>query len=222
MRRGTLLVVVFARAPLAGRAKTRLGQRLGPYRAARFHARLVDATLGMAVRAGAAAVELHADSRTRNAELRHIGAKHRVRLRHQRGSDLGERMHDSIRRGLRRYSAVALIGSDCPPLAARHIGLAWRALAGGCEAAFVPTEDGGYSMIALRRTATAPFECIEWGRSTVFDRSQQRLAAMGWRVRSLSELWDVDRPSDLDRNSAQELRLRRVRRTKFRWGPRAP
>jgi len=208
-------VVVFARAPLPGQAKTRLGPRLGLYRAARFHARLVDATLGMAVRAGADAVELHAGSRTRNVELHGIAARWGVALRHQRGRDLGERMHNSIRRGLCRHSAVVLVGSDCPALAARHIGQAWRVLAGGCEAVFVPTEDGGYSMIALRRATTLLFEDIEWGSGAVLSRSRERLAAMGWRAKNLATLWDLDRPADLERIAREDLRLRRVRRTNF-------
>src|SRR4051812_36504144 len=82
------VVIVFARAPVAGAVKTRLIPRLGAEGAARLQRRLIRAALRTAQAVGP--VELHA-TRT-HAWLRSL----RVPLRRQRGRDLGERMYHAL------------------------------------------------------------------------------------------------------------------------------
>jgi hypothetical protein len=103
------LVIVFARAPLAGQAKTRLAPRLGAAGAARLQARLAFAALHTAREARCGPVELHLTAR-------HSLFAGKARLRVQRGADLGARMHHALVHGLRRHGAAILIGADCPAL----------------------------------------------------------------------------------------------------------
>jgi rSAM/selenodomain-associated transferase 1 len=131
-------------------------------------------------------------------------------VRRQRGADLGARMHHAFVRGLRRAPRVVLIGGDCPALRPAHLRRAARWLAGGAQAVLGPVEDGGYALIALRRTAQRLFEGIDWGGERVMAQTRERLGALGWRWRELPQLWDVDRPEDV-------ARLRRLRR----WGRRS-
>ena len=98
------MIIVFAKAPVPGQAKTRLIPRLGAWGAARLHLRLVRHALRTAQAAACGAVELHV---TRKHSL-FDGV---VRL--QRGADLGERMRHAFARA--RGPAI-LIGSDCPAL----------------------------------------------------------------------------------------------------------
>jgi rSAM/selenodomain-associated transferase 1 len=191
------LIIVFAKAPVLGRAKTRLIPRLGAWRAARLHERLVRQALRTARLAGEA-VELHGTSRHR------FFSSLNVRFRLQRGTDLGERMHHAFSRA--RGPAV-LIGSDCPMLTARDLRTALRWLHGGYDAVLAPADDGGYALIALRRPRRELFEGIDWGSARVYSQTVRKLE--GYRWRALRTVWDVDRPEDLPRLS--ELRLRSLR-----------
>jgi len=173
-------VIVFARAPRAGRVKTRLIPLLGAQGAARLHARLLRRALATAQDARVGPVDLWT-------------------ARRQRGADLGARMHHAIARSLRRARRVVLIGSDCPVLRGADLRKAARWLAGGADAVFAPAEDGGYALIALRRISPRLFEGVEWGGAQVMAQTRERLAALGWRWRELPLVWDVDRPQDYRR-----------------------
>jgi glycosyltransferase A (GT-A) superfamily protein (DUF2064 family) len=173
-------VLVFSRAPVPGRVKTRLVPRLGEWGAARLHARLTAHALRTAAAAGCGPVELHDTAK-------------------QRGADLGERMHRALSCALRRHRGAIVIGSDCPALRPADLARAARWLAGGCEVVLAPAEDGGYVLIGARRVSPRLFSGIGWGGSEVYATTVQKLVSMGYRWRALRCLWDVDRPEDLER-----------------------
>lgn len=173
-------IIVFARAPRAGRVKTRLIPLLGEQGVARLHARLLRRALTTALEADLGPVELWT-------------------TRRQRGADLGARMYHAFARSLRRAERVVLIGSDCPVLRGSDLRKAARWLAGGADAVFAPAEDGGYALIALRRVSPRLFQGMQWGGAQVMAQTRVRLAALGWRWRELPLVWDVDRPEDYRR-----------------------
>ena len=177
------MIIVFARAPVPGQAKTRLIPRLGAWGAARLHLRLIRHALRTARAARCGPVELHLTRRHslfRGARL-------------QRGRDLGERMHHA----LARHPGAILIGTDGPELRAADQRRAARWLRGGCEAVLAPAEDGGYALIGSRFSRMEWFQGIEWGGPRVYAETVKRLA--GYRWRALRTLWDLDRPQDLER-----------------------
>ena len=183
------MIIVFARAPVPGRAKTRLIPRLGGWRAARLHVRLVRHALAVAAAADCGPVELHL------SEHHSLFSPDRV----QRGADLGARMHRALAASLRTEDRVILIGADCPALTPRDLRRADRLLMGACDAVIAPAEDGGYALIALRRSSPLLFEGIGWGGADVYRETLRRLERLGWRSRTLRTVWDVDRPEDLER-----------------------
>ena len=186
-------MIVFARAPVAGRVKTRLAARLGAARAARLHERLTLAAVRTALAARCGPVELHATSR--HAWFGQMG----VPVKLQKGRDLGERMAHATREALRRVPFVLLIGSDCPELAPRALQRAARWLAGGTRVVLAPAHDGGYALIGLARPADFLFRNMPWGGEHVYSETVARLERAGWRVRSLAAVGDIDRPEDLAR-----------------------
>jgi hypothetical protein len=192
-------ILVFARAPVPGRAKTRLVPRLGEWRAARLQARLTLRAVRTARLAGCGTVELHAEPDRCHDFFLLCARKLRVRVENQTGRDLGERMQRAIGSALRRYRAVILIGTDCPALRPRDLRRAARYLCGDCEAVLAPAEDGGYVLIGMKRPIGKLFEGIVWGGPAVFEQTKARLNEAGARWRALRTLWDVDRPQDLDR-----------------------
>ena len=191
------MVIVFAKAPVAGRAKTRLASRIGEAGAARLQARLTSAALRTALAARCGPVELHATSR--HAFLVDLARRKKVALREQRGRDLGERMYRALHAGLRRHRDVVIIGSDCPELRPSDLQRALRWLRGGCDTVLAPAEDGGYALLAARRVSRHIFADIVWGSARVYADTLERLERCGYRWRSLRTVWDVDRPQDLER-----------------------
>lgn len=188
------MIIVFAKAPVPGQAKTRLIPRLGAWRAARLHARLIRDTIELALAARCGAVELHG---TRpHSFFRDL----KVCFRLQRGRDLGERMYQALARARR---PAILIGTDCPALTPADLRRALRWLHIGYDAVLAPAEDGGYALIGAKRAQHDWFKGIEWGGPSVYAETAKKLE--GWRWRTLRRVWDVDRPEDVAR--LRSLRL---------------
>lgn len=196
------MIIVFAKAPVAGQAKTRLIPRLGEWRAARLHARLILHTLDTAVAARCGAVELHGTRRHSFFKRPKVG------FRLQRGEDLGERMYYALSKAKK---PAIVIGTDCPMLTPADLRRAARWLRGGADVVLAPAEDGGYALIGARRISLSIFQGIAWGGEDVYEETAKRLNRAGYRWRALRRVWDVDRPEDLERLAALPFALRSLR-----------
>ncbi|MGH8582986.1 MAG: TIGR04282 family arsenosugar biosynthesis glycosyltransferase [Gammaproteobacteria bacterium] len=192
-------LLVFARAPVPGAVKTRLVPRLGEEGAARLHRWLVERTLQVAAEAGFARLSLYCTPDARHPFLVACARRYGAELRVQVGADLGERMHSALAAELQTARYAVLIGCDCPMLSTVDLNTAGRHLRAGEDAALGPSVDGGYVLIGLREPAPSLFAGLPWGSDGVLAATRQRLAALGWRWFELPELWDLDRPADLDR-----------------------
>lgn len=192
-------VVVFARAPVPGEAKTRLIPRLGARGAAHLHATLIERSLETAQVAGLGRVELCCAPDTAHPFFAACAERYGAVLTAQTTGDLGARMLCAFDRLVPRAGPALLIGTDCPALTPAHLREAAAALAAGHDAVLGPAEDGGYVLVGLGRTSPRVFDGIEWGGPDVMRETRTRLAALGWRWHELAELWDVDRPADLVR-----------------------
>jgi rSAM/selenodomain-associated transferase 1 len=188
-------VIVFAKAPVPGSAKTRLIPALGAAGAARFHARLVERALGTACAASLGPVELCCAPNRSYPFFAECAARFGVALTDQGTGDLGERMHRALAAGL----PAVLIGADCPAMTPDYLREAAAALAAGQDVALGPAEDGGYVLIAANRIRPDAFARIGWGGPDVMEDQRARLREVGWRWSELPPLWDVDRPEDLAR-----------------------
>ena len=95
---------------------------------------------------------------------------------------------------------VAIVGTDIPALCADDVAAAFRAL-GGAQAAFGPSEDGGYWLVALSpRRPARPFAGVRW--STAFALSDTLANFAGRRVALLRVLRDVDTGADIQVSAA--------------------
>ena len=193
------VVIVFARAPVAGRVKTRLAPRLGAAGAARLHLQLVERTVRTAREARCGPVELHVTAP--HQLFRSLG----VEVKRQRGRDLGERMHGALRNALRRFRTAILIGTDSPALTPADLQSAVRKLESGADVVLAPAEDGGYALIGARRISLRVFTDIDWGSAEVLERTLRNAKEARVRYRLLRTLWDVDRPEDLARLKSRPL-----------------
>ena len=197
-------VLVLAKAPRPGHAKTRLVPLIGEEGAAALQARLVEHALKTAREASLGAIELHGEPADDDF-LRYCAGHYGAALLPQSPGDLGQRMRAALEGALDAGAHAILIGADCPALTARDLRLAARSLEEDHDAAFTPTEDGGYALVALRRCDPRLFEGIAWSTPAVMDETRARLRSLGWRWRELDTLWDVDRPADYERLQAAAL-----------------
>lgn len=191
-------IAIFAKAPIAGQAKTRLIPALGAAQAARLQRRLTLRAIATALAADVGPVSLWCAPDTGHRFFRALGRCRGVRCEPQRGGDLGARMAACFAQ-LTRSGPVILIGTDCPALSVGDLREAAQALRSGHDAVVTPAADGGYVLLGLRKPLLEIFRGIAWGTDRVMAATRQRLTALGASWLEPPERWDVDCPEDLDR-----------------------
>jgi len=189
-------VIVFAKAPQAGLAKTRLMPALGAEGAARLAERLLAAAAGQACAACLGPVELCTTPDASHPAFAAIARGGAVALTEQGHGDLGERMARAFERVLAAHDRALLIGTDAPALDASYLRAAAAALS-DADAVFGPAADGGYALVGLRRPAPQLFSGMRWSHDRVMAHTRERLAASGLRHVELPLLHDIDEPADL-------------------------
>lgn len=189
-------VIVFAKAPLPGLAKTRLAPALGAEGAAALAGRMLRHALAQAAAAGIGPVELCAAPDATHPALRSAAARHGASLSEQGTGDLGVRMHRAFARSLMHHGRALLIGTDAPSLDAAVLRQAARALENH-DAVFVPALDGGYALVGQRRADPRWFTGMSWSHALVMEHTRERLRAAGVRWAELAPVADIDEPADL-------------------------
>ena len=190
-------VAVLAKAPVPGFAKTRLIPALGPEGAAHLQRRLTERAVRIAVEAGIGPVTLWCAPDASHESFAALAARFGLALAPQAPGDLGGRMLACFEAAAPK--GLVLIGTDCPSLTPQDLRDAARALAGGADAALAPAEDGGYGLIAARRTLPVLFRDMPWSTPWVASLTRERAAAAGLKLAELRPVWDVDTPADYRR-----------------------
>jgi rSAM/selenodomain-associated transferase 1 len=200
-------LILFARPPLPGRAKTRLIPLLGESGAADlYRAFLADAAaLARAVRKARPTVGLTAEWAMDGESPEEFSPVawlpgpflHRA----QTGADLGSRMAAALGRRLAWGGHAVLIGTDFPDLPPEIPLAAFEALErmardSPSNAIIGPASDGGYYLMGLSRPVPEIFTSVEWGTDRVFEATLQKLKTLNIPVHILSEWHDVDGPED--------------------------
>ncbi len=180
---------IFAKVPVAGAVKTRLG--VSPDRAAEiaraFLLDVLDRTHAIAARR----VVVFAPAESREEMARLVGAG--VELEAQADGDLGRRLErfigDRLDAGADR---VVVIGTDSPTLPPEFLSRALEDLA-HADLVLGPATDGGYYLVGCRRRLPI-FDGISWSRDTVLAETIDRLDDPRWSVSLLPPWYDVDTP----------------------------
>jgi rSAM/selenodomain-associated transferase 1 len=192
-------ILIFAKAPAPGLAKTRLIPVLGAEGAARLQGRLLQRVVSELTSQRLCPVFCLCAPNTDHPLFNSITSHYPVELQPQSEGDLGERMYQAACSALRYADQVILVGSDCPVLSADYVLRAMEKLQRGADAVVGPAEDGGYVLLGLKRIALELFADVPWGSAQVLAMTRRRLQGLGWNWAELEMLWDVDRPEDLDR-----------------------
>lgn len=215
--------ILFARAPEAGKVKTRLQSHLSPQQAATLYTAFLQDSVRLLVDSDVDRPVIAASEEAGVPVLRHLldpAADLDLTFITQRGLDLGQRMQAALRAAFDAGAGRAvLVGTDSPSLPADTIRQALRRLE-RADVVLGPVVDGGYYLVGLRadRSAEAEealFSGIEWSTSSVLAQSVARLPDSA-SVELLPMWYDVD-----EVHEAQTLRshLRALERAGQRVAP---
>lgn len=189
-------IVIFAKAPSPGFAKTRLIPALGVQGSADLAHRLLIHCVHQALKAKIGIVELCVTPSAADTVWSSLAIPDEVQWSDQGEGDLGERMGRATKRVIDGGESILLIGTDCPTLSADQLQHAANAL-NYCDCTFVPTFDGGYALLGLKYFDPSIFTEITWSTSTVYFDTLCRLRQLNWSVISLEMRHDIDEPRDL-------------------------
>ncbi len=199
--------MVFARAPVPGRAKTRLIPVLGRRGAAGLQEALLEDALHK-IRDFPASRTLYLSGSKIPPQV--IFAT--LELRRQRGRNLGERLENAFLELLEKHSGAVVVGTDSPLLSRPRLRLALNELKAS-DAVLGPCPDGGFYLIGLRRFSPGLLKGVRWGSRFAFADTRRRLLAAGLICSKLEPCGDIDRPRDFARIGAllcQHAQLRRL------------
>lgn len=190
-------LLIFVKEPVPGQVKTRLAAEIGADAACHVYRRCVERTLERLT-------ELR-DDITLCVEPAEATGRVQAWLGStwlalpQCGATLGERLAAATNRvfaeGVHR---VAVIGTDSPWIDDALLEEAFAAME-RADLVLGPAMDGGYYLVGMAKPAAELFRGISWSTSQVLDQTRANARALGLTVSLLSEGYDIDRLTDLQR-----------------------
>ncbi len=191
-------LAVYCRRPETKRVKTRLARTIGPDAARRFYAGCLTSLrrdlniLGKRLDI----VICPSDEKDAGWAARFFPShKHIVP---QIYGDLGMRIeHTDLMLRCQGYARIILVGSDAPSLPLGYIEDVDNFLV-RADVALGPCADGGVYALGSC-VPLMPLDSIPWGTEAVFARLQEKFQREGFKVRTSTTWYDVDRAEDLVR-----------------------
>ncbi len=207
-------LILFAKAPVKGRVKTRLAASMGDAKALEIYLGLLRTALQAALKVQARRLLFLDGAITENFPKFPAAA---FELHEQCGRDLGERMYTAFRQTAARYpeEPILLIGSDIPDLNAEILKSAFRQIGAHlpkgtpppADLILGPTHDGGYYLIGLSATwsknekaLSAIFKNKQWSHNRVFREALETAKTLGLRTSLAPRLYDIDSTEDLQQS----------------------
>jgi len=204
---GAPAVIVFAREPVAGAAKTRLIPYLGAPAAARLADAFISDALAKAARLGGCRLVVAGSSpgaARASGYFSNLARRYRADLVDQGGGDLGQRMARVLRLYAQPPGAI-LFGTDTPSVPGAFLRQSMLALR-DAPLVIAPALDGGYYLVGVCGTVPDIFRGIKWGGSRVMEQTLRRVHGLGIRYRLGRWWYDVDRAADLEFLAADLMR----------------
>jgi rSAM/selenodomain-associated transferase 1 len=189
----TIPLLVFAKAPIAGKVKTRLQPHCSAEQAVEIAKILLEDTLRQAIAHWPGPVILSVALDIQHEFVHAMSEKYAVPLVAQGTGNLGDRMSFA----LDQYGyPAAIIGSDAPHITKQSLTRAYQRLSNGNNV-IGPSDDGGYYLIGLATACSALFQDIIWGGNAVLASTLERADQQSKHLHQLPPLNDVDTWPDL-------------------------
>jgi len=190
-------IIIFAKAPQPGFAKTRLIPALGVMEAAALAKEMLIHTLHQALAANIGSVELCVTPQIQDKAWQTITLPTGIVISDQGEGDLGERLSRAAARTVANSESVILIGTDCVEMSSKLLRTAAQTL-DGHDAVIHATADGGYALLGCTQYCPLLFSDIPWSTDAVAQMTIDRIKQLGWSLHTGEVLRDIDEPQDLE------------------------
>ncbi|MBI4051073.1 MAG: TIGR04282 family arsenosugar biosynthesis glycosyltransferase [Elusimicrobia bacterium] len=192
------LLLIFLKAPVSGKVKTRLALTRGEEEAARIYKEMAQDIFHRFRGLPGISTVVAYERAQEFPDLIWLD-EHNPSFVEQEGNGLGERLENAFRwafaLGAKR---VAAIGGDSPGLPVDWLTQAFKKLERG-HLVLGPAEDGGYYLIGMNHLEPDLFVDIPWSTSQVFNRTLEKIKERGLPFFLLPAYFDVDDEKSLKR-----------------------
>lgn len=185
-------IVLFAKAPLAGMAKTRLQPFITPENSARLQEALIKDSILIMSKNNNSEKFVYFWPEEKKYIFENIIANLPIQLYCQYGMNLGEKMdnsfHDLFKKG---FYKIVIIGVDSPTLPTEYINKAFEEL-NRSDMVIGPSTDGGYYLIGFKKKNRPVFTSVEWGSEKVLSQTGDLIKKHGLTFSLLPIHYDID------------------------------
>ena len=187
-------VILFTKVPLPGQVKTRLMTCLSAEECASLQSSFIKDIVRACLESDAGLYIFYAPAEEITPLKECVPDS--ARLYRQKGREIGERMHNAFCRTLSECRASVLIGSDIPAMSSDTITRAFEALS-LCDVVLAPSEDGGYSLIAMKEPHKFLFSLSHYSTTSVLEETLAKIHESDLSCILLETCSDVDTEEDL-------------------------
>jgi len=188
--------MIFAKAPLPGEVKTRLGKSVGMRRAAMIYQKMLYQFLKKIDQCHFCSIELWCYPDTRHPFFRRCKKDFGLVLKRQQGRDLGHRMKNAFQSANRFHDFSILMGSDIPEINIEDFKQVRQYMSTNVGLVMMPTFDGGYGLIAMKKANSGLFTNMTWSTKSVLKDTLLRAKRRGLTYKLLVERADIDNKAD--------------------------
>lgn len=189
-------LIIFAKAPLAGFAKTRLIPALGDLGAAQLAKKMLSFTIENSLNANLDSIELCVTPEPKAPIWGAFKIPESILMSPQGEGDLGARLARASQRSIDAGERVILIGTDCPEITPALLHKVNDSLQ-RVDVVIVPATDGGYVLLGLNAFDPLLFDNVSWSTHKVFDETLHRIKNAGFTFEVFATLRDIDEADDL-------------------------
>lgn len=186
-------LLLFAKAPIPGRVKTRLQSHCSPEQAARVAELLLEACLQNVCAHWPGKVYISTWLDADHPFLAAMCRRFEVTLLKQCEGDLGAKMQHAFEQ---HGYPMAIMGCDAPHVSKDSLESLHHALLND-QSVIGPSLDGGYYIIGLSQGAPFLFDDMPWGGERVLEQCRSAAIDNDLPLCELAALQDIDEWSDL-------------------------
>ena len=187
---------LFAKAPVAGKAKKRLCPPLDYSESAKVASALLAHAINTVEKHWPGQKVLTVTPDTKHAAFLSVLQSDCWTTTIQSKVGLGDRMSESLEQGLALADSAAVLGTDIPSLNAGILRQAFNGLEQGRQLVG-PSADGGFYFLGMNQSPRALFKDICWGTSQVYSKLMENAQANQIELEQLPVLSDCDYYADL-------------------------
>ena len=191
-------LIVFVKAPVQGKVKTRLQPCIAPERIVEIYKSFMNEILAKCARLKGISKYMGCTPTKNDDFLKTMGKTYRMRLFAQRGKDLRERIFNAFRDHFKKgYTEVVLIGSDSPTIPVDYIEMAFTELKKNDFVVGPCFDQGLYLIGARKKKVDEIFSNIRLDTGEDVNTILRIMNSMDIRFSMLPFWYDIDTIDDL-------------------------